>query len=116
MMSEELKKILFKNAQEYYTDAVNTEKSGNYNSSVTLFFKSLASLSDFYILLKEGFTPSNHSERFRILESRYLEIYEMNDEVFSFYQDSYKIKLDKEICEVIRKNVERLFDIVKTIM
>lgn len=112
-MKEELKKVLIENAKEYYNNAISAEKNENCNSAVTLFFKSLVSLSDFYILLKEGKIPSSHSERFRILQSKYPEIYEMIDEVFSFYQDSYRMRLTKEICEVIRKNVEKLFEILK---
>ena len=40
--------------------------------------------------------PSNHAERFRILQFRYPEIYKLIDKDFPFYQDSYKSKLNKE--------------------
>ena len=95
-MNEELQKILKENSLEYYKNALEAEKRKEYNSAVTLFFKAISSLSDLFVLLKEGKMPSNHAERFRILQFRYPEIYRLIDKDFPFYQDSYKSKLNKE--------------------
>lgn len=111
-MEEEIRSILTENAKEYYENALSSEKKGNYNTAVTLFFKSLAALCDLYIFIKEGNVPSSHAERFRILETNYSDIYEMIDKDFSFYQDSYTAKMNKEACEVLRNDVEKLFKLV----
>jgi len=106
-------KELRENIKEFYDAALKSEKEQKFNVAVTLYFKALAVLADLYILRKEGKIPSSHSERFRILEAKYSEIYRLLDKNFSFYQDSYRIKLNKEICEVFKKDAEKLIKILE---
>ena len=103
-------KLLESNAQEYYRNGLDAEKRAEYNTSVTLFFKALASLCDLRILRDKGSFPSNHSERFRILEKEYPELYLKIDNDFSLYQNSYRLKLDKHTSEVLKHDVEALFE------
>jgi len=112
-MEDDISAALEENAREFYENALFMEKKGDFNSAITLFFKVIAVLSDLFIYKKEGKVPSSHSERFRILEQKYPEIYFLIDKDFPFYQDSYKLKLNKEVCEVLRKDAERLFDILR---
>ena len=72
-MDIELKNILILNAKEYFRNALNTDAKREYNSSVTLFFKAISALVDVFLLINEGRIPSNHAERFRILELKYKE-------------------------------------------
>ena len=51
------KEILEKTAREYFNSAEDESKKGRYNSAVVLFFKSLVSLIDLYVLQKIGKTP-----------------------------------------------------------
>ena len=111
-MKDELRTILEQNALEYYKNGLEAEKKREYNSAVTLFFKTIASLSDLFILVKEGKMPTNHTERFRILELKYPEIYRINDKDFPFYQDSYRLRLNKEVSEVLKRDAERLFELL----
>ncbi len=111
-MGENVRDILIENIQEYFRNALASEKRKEYNTAVTLYFKTLASLSDLFIFIKEKIVPSSHSERFRILEQRHPEIYAIIDKDFPFYQNSYHTKLNLEICEVIKKDVERLSEIL----
>ena len=46
MESEDLKGVLEENALEYQRNALESEKRGDYNSEVTLFFKALVALCD----------------------------------------------------------------------
>jgi hypothetical protein len=105
----DLKETLIANAKEYYRNAVSSEKRNEFNSSVTLFFKCISSLVDLFILNNSGKIPSSHSDRFRILEVKYPEIYKIVDICFPFYQGSYRSKLNLETSGVLRKNAERLF-------
>ena len=111
-MEEELEKILKQNAIEYYENAIKAELKTQYNSFVTLFFKSLSSLCDLFVLLKIRIMPSNHNERFRILETKFPEIYKILDRDFPFYQGTYKSKLNKEVSELLKNDVKRLFEIL----
>jgi len=109
---DEKEDILIKNAKEFYQNAIGLEKSESYNSAVTLFFKSLAVLGDIFILRNEKKIPSSHSERFRILEEKHPDVYNLLDKDFPFYQNSYKLQLDKETCEVLKKDVEKLIKLL----
>ena len=111
-MIDELKDILEQNAREYYKNALNAEKKQEYNSAVTLFFKTIASLSDLFIFIKEGKMPSNHTERFRILGLKYREVYNILDKDFPLYQDTYRMRLNKEVSEVLKEDAKRLFELL----
>lgn len=100
--------ILAKNIKEFYGEGNNALQRGAYNSATSLFFKALAVLADWLILHKEGFIPKSHTERFRILELRYPEIYKVLDKDFPAYQESYTITLTKETAEVIKNDVKNV--------
>jgi len=108
-----IKKDLTSNAKEYFENALLAQKKKQYNSSVTLFFKTLSTLSDLYLLINEGRIPSSHSERFRILENKYPKIYEILDKDFPFYQNSYRTKLKLEVSKIFENDCRRIFRIVE---
>jgi hypothetical protein len=106
-----LKKDLEENAKEYFNNALTAQKNKQCNTAVTLFFKSISALADLIILKKDGKIPSNHAERFRILEKEYKEIYRIIDKNFPFYQDSYRSKLNLEVSKIFENDTRRLFEI-----
>lgn len=97
--------IFILTAREYYLSAVDEFNKERYNSSVILFFKSLVSLCDLFILRETGESPSSHTKRFHIAEMKFPEIYDLLDKDFPFYQDSYVKIMSRELAEVIRKDV-----------
>ena len=111
-MNDGLRNILIGNAKEYYKNGLDAEERGEYNSSVTLFFKAISSLCDIYILEKDGRIPSSHSDRFRILETKYQDIYNIIDKDFPFYQDSYRTRLNKEVSVMLKEDVRKLYSIL----
>jgi hypothetical protein len=111
-MIGQIEDTLIKNSKEYYEEGLSSYKRKRFNTSLTLFFKSIAVLSDLFIYRREGKVPSNHSERFRILGEKYIDIYNLLDKDFPFYQSSYRLEINKETCEVIKKDAEYLFEIL----
>ena len=105
---QEKERILLDNFEEYYTEGLRAFKNQKYNTATTLFFKAIATLCDLFVLRKDGFIPSSHSTRFRILEEKYPKIYNIADRDFPFYQDSYTKKMDKETAELLKEDVEEL--------
>jgi hypothetical protein len=99
-------KILEKNAKEYYGDGKDSLRKGSYNSAVVLFFKSLVSFVDLYILQNLGYMPSSHIARFSITKNHFSKIYNLLDKDFPFYQDSYIKSMNKELAEVIKEDAE----------
>ena len=108
-----MEETLVENAKEYYRNALDAEKKGDYNTSVTLFFKTISGLADLYIYRKEKIIPSSHTDRFRILEAKYKEIYKIVDRNFPVYQESYRAKLNLQFCEVLKEDAEQLFRILE---
>jgi hypothetical protein len=101
-MNEERKEILKKISLEYFEEGNKLFLQEHYNSSVVLFFKSLASFTDLFLLNKKGIIPSSHNERFNITKKEFSEIYDLLDKDFPFYQGSYNSIISKEIVEVVR--------------
>ena len=85
---EEKEKILSDNLKEYLGLAEEALKRDKFNSAVTLFFKAISAGADLFLLKKEGTVPSSHTNRFRILQEKYPELYDMLDKDFPFYQDN----------------------------
>jgi len=100
------KQILEKTAREYFYSAKDELKKGRYNSAVVLYFKSLVALIDLYVLEKTGNTPSSHTDRFRIVQAKFQDVYNILDKDFPFYQDSYVHVMNKELAEVIKNDIK----------
>ena len=105
---ESKREILTKTAKEYFESGKEELAKGRNNSAVVLFFKSLTALTDIYLLIKTGRTPSSHNERFFLTKEKSPEIYNLIDKDFPFYQDSYSMSLSKELAEVIKEDAEEL--------
>jgi len=105
-MNEEKLEILESNAKGYFLDGENALNNERYNSASVLFFKTLVSLVDLYLLQQTGKIPSSHADRFFITKKNFSEVYDLLDKDFPFYQDSYVQSLSKEIAEVIKEDAE----------
>ena len=105
-MNKEKLEILEKTAKEYFYSARDEFNKKRYNSASVLFFKSLVALIDLYILQNKNTTPSSHTERFRICQNNFPEVYNILDKDFPFYQDSYVHIITKELAEVIKEDAQ----------
>jgi hypothetical protein len=99
---------LMQNIKEYMRNALDAKSKGEHNTAVTLFFKAMIGICDLHLFRKEGFLPSSHTHRFRVLEAKYGEIYRIIDKNFSLYQDSYKLRMDFTSSGIMEKDVRRL--------
>jgi len=104
--------ILIQNAKEYWKNALTAEQNKEFNTSVTLFFKTISALADLYILRNEKQIPTSHTNRFRILETKHPNVYNILDKDFPFYQDSYRSKLDLETSNILKEDVKKLSKIL----
>lgn len=112
-MAETDKNFLVENAKEFIKKAGEAEKDQAYNTAVTLYFKAIAVIIDLFILEKEGFIPSNHAQRFRILEEKYHLLYSILDKDFPLYQESYRLRLGKGYAEVLKNDFRKIVDFTK---
>ena len=105
--------ILRENLHEYLQLAEQAFQDKKYNAAATLFFKAICAGVDLFILKKEGFVPSSHTHRFRIVQEKYEEIYQMLDKDFPFYQESYTKKMDEEAVEVLKEDAQKIRKMVE---
>ena len=80
----------------------------DYTSSAVLYFKALFSVLDLIVLREKGFIPKDHSDRFRILQKDFSELYIIIDKRFHIYQGSYKGSIEKEACDRLKEDVETI--------
>jgi hypothetical protein len=106
-------KILEKSAKEYFYSGNDEFDKERYNSAVVLYFKSLTSLIDLYILQNLGDTPSSHNERFKITKENFFEIYGILDKDFPFYQSSYIQIMTRELAEIIKDDTQNMAEKAK---
>ena len=101
-------KDLVENAGSFLRSAKRVYADGDFTSAAILFFKALFVILDIIILRELGKTPKDHSERFQILKSRFPDIYTALDKLYPTYRDTYTLRIEKEACDRIRKNVESI--------
>lgn len=101
-------KILKENIKKILNSAKLVYNSHDFTSSTILYFKTLFSTYDFIILKNTGKIPKDHSERFRILESKFPNLYNVLDKIFPIYRDTYTTIIPKKTCNEIKENVERI--------
>jgi hypothetical protein len=105
---DEHERILLDNFKEYWDSAEDAFRKGSFNSATTLYFKTIVALCDLFVLRKDGFVPSSHTHRFRVLEEKHKSLYIIADRDFPFYQDSYTKKMDKEAAQLLKDDAETI--------
>ena len=110
---DEREKILTNNFEEYFHLGLRAFNEQKYNSATTLFFKAIVALCDLFVLQTEGKVPSSHSDRFRIIEEKYPQLYSILDRDFPFYQDSYTKKMDKESAELLKDDIGKIKEMLE---
>ena len=93
---------------EEYQGASDEISKGRYKNSAILLSKALFAICDILIQKKLNKLPKNHAERFRILEIYFKEIYEIVDEIFDKYTDSYSKPILKETCDAIKNGIKKI--------
>ena len=103
-----MENALADNARNFAQSADLVYSKKDYTSATILHFKALFCALDYILLQKLGKSPKDHSERLRILESDFPELYEMLDKVYAVYRDTYTARIEREICDKIKENVKSL--------
>ena len=99
---------LIKNIKNFINSANKIYNDQDYTSAVILYFKALFSVLDLIILKDKGFAPKDHNERFRVLQKYFPKFYLIIDKNFHVYQGSYSKSVEKEVCDRIKQDVERI--------
>ena len=112
MYSKDIKNDLKSNFIEFYDGGKDAIKVKKYNLAVASLFKAIAVLSDYKIYSEFGSLPKNHNERFRILETKLVPIYEIVVVMFKKYTESYNLRMELEDARKVLENVEKLKKII----
>jgi len=100
--------ILLGNAKTFLKSAKIIYDTGDFTSASTLYFKALFSILDLIIFRDKGEIPKDHSERFRTLEKDYTSLYVILDKIYPDYRNAYNSKINKQTCDRVKENVERI--------
>lgn len=93
---------------EEYEGAVEQFEKGRYKNATILFSKSLFALCDLMLYSRLSKLPKNHSERFRMLERFFPDVYVIVDSIFGNYTDAYSKPILKETCEEIINGIRKI--------
>jgi len=103
-------KELVKNIQMFLSSAQLVYKATDYTSATILYFKAAFAAIDIILLQKEGKSPKDHTERFRMIEEKYPDLYVFLDKYFPIYRDTYTAIIEKARCDEVKKNVEYIIE------
>ncbi|MBI4983601.1 hypothetical protein HZC32_03075 [Candidatus Woesearchaeota archaeon] len=93
---------------EEYQGAEEEFKKGRYKNAAILFSKAFFALCDLLIYQKMNKLPKNHTERFRILEEYFPDVYKIADQIFTHYTDAYSKPILKETGEQIKDGLKKI--------
>ncbi|HIG92668.1 TPA: hypothetical protein HA242_07125 [Candidatus Woesearchaeota archaeon] len=99
---------LLKTFLEEYLGAIEQLEKERYKNATILLSKALFALCDFLIQQKLQKLPKNHSERFRILEKYYPNVYLTVDMIFTHYTDAYSQPILQETCILIKNGIKTI--------
>lgn len=80
----------------------------DYTSAAILYFKAWFLVLDIILLPKEGRSPKDHAERFRMLERSFPVLYKELDAYYSTYRETYTTDIDEAACCEVRNYVQKL--------
>jgi uncharacterized protein (UPF0332 family) len=101
---------LIKNIKIILDSANTIYNTRDYTSSTILYFKALFLILDYILLIKEGKTPKDHNERFRLLQTSFPELYDILDKIFPIYRTTYSLTIEKIKCDLVIKNVKQIIE------
>ena len=104
------REMLERNLQEFKESAGEEFDKKRWNSAFVLYFKALTTAIDLFLLKKEGFIPSNHTQRLELLEKKYPFFYEVLEKNFPKYRDTYQGYLEKEDVVLVRDDLDEIIE------
>lgn len=99
---------LLENIKKILNSADLVYSSEDYTSAAILYFKAAFSAIDYILLSLKGKSPKDHTERFRIVEKEFPDLYTFLDKSFSVYRDTYSTSIDKETCDKVKEDVRSI--------
>jgi uncharacterized protein (UPF0332 family) len=96
------------NIKEFFESAERDFNEGRYNSSISSYFKAIATICDLKIYGLKRILPKNHTERFLFLKTSFSEVYEILSPLFKEYTKTYNLRLGKKDALLFRDNAERI--------
>ena len=105
---DEQKRLIISALAEFLESAGEDEKKGRIKSAITMYFKTLVEGCDFLIYHQLLKTPANHTDRFKLLERFFPEVYSEVSPLFKIYRKTYSQKVEKEDLEKVKNGTIRL--------
>lgn len=94
--------------QDFYLEAISSESRGNFRVAISNYYKSLTEMCGYLVLKKLNKIPKNHNEIFLFLKVSFPEIYEIVNEAFKIYQETYVYAKNWEDCEKVKDGIKKI--------
>lgn len=96
---------LLANALDFWNSANDDIAKKRYNPAVASLYKSLSCLCDLVLYRKIRILPSDHTNRFSLLNMHSPILYKIASSLFNLYIKSYDFRVSKEQVQQMRKGV-----------
>ncbi len=93
---------------EEYESASLLIKHQKQKSATILLSKALFAFIDYLLLKKYQKFPKNHTERFRLLETKEKDLYTLVDSVWSKYTDTYSKPSSEEAITLLKNTIQEI--------
>lgn len=90
------RQIIIDALEEYIASAKDNEDKQRLRAALTLYFKALVEGCDLLLYDKLLKVPSNHTERYEMLQRFFPDIYKITSPLFAIYRKSYSQVVTKE--------------------
>lgn len=104
-MNEDVLKSGF---NEFLLGGLEEEQKARFRLATTAYFKALSQLCDLLLLRKLSKIPSNHTDRFRLLENCMFPVYQKTSDVFNVYRKTYSAQSNKDSCLKIKNEIKEI--------
>lgn len=101
------------NIKEFLESAERDFGEAKYNSSISSYFKAIASLCDLKIYELKRVLPKNHAERFLFLKTSFRKIYDILSPLFKEYTKTYNLRLGKKEALLFKENAKKIEQLFK---
>ena len=103
-----LKEVLRSGMREFVEGGLEEEEKGRLRLAATAYFKAVTQICDYLIFKKYARIPSSHTDRFRMLERGFPEIYKIVDRIFGVYRDTYSEIVTRNSCRLIKDELAEI--------
>ncbi|MBU2638857.1 MAG: hypothetical protein KJ955_07830 [Nanoarchaeota archaeon] len=109
------RQVIIDALEEYVVSAKENEDKMRLRAALTLYFKALVEGCDLLLYDKILKVPSNHTERYELLQRFFPDIYKIASPLFAVYRKSYSQVVTKEDVKKVKDGANAIKEKAKAL-